>query len=327
VKPKINTHFFYFPPWSILKSPWFVGSVLGLSFALANLGGGLDAYIFFFRDTIWSVPPWVHVFLKPIAMLVWPYSYALLTFLTLLIFGLTNTAFGGRWWLAIFSAPVFWEIWSGQVDWMVALGILLAFLVLNGRLRPFWFGLVWIFMFSKPWVGIFAIPFLTWFAYKQYGWKPLLPAVGLSIGIVVMTFLYKPSWYISGEIFKPFELTTRHTAYSTNGAFWPWTLFAWILVPSSKSLPVVLRRILAATLLTSPFLHLYHASVFTVLIENKKIAAGMFIIGWAIVATSSIGYNWSSLSWIYPLSFLLLDWSCEKTGEIFKKPKIAPVPQ
>jgi hypothetical protein len=311
---------------NIIRSPWFLGSAIGVSIALAKIGGGFDAFNYFFKDTLWSVPPWVHVILKPLALLPWPYSYALLTFFTILMLGIIKNNIGGKWWLAVFSAPVFWEVWSGQVDWLVAFGIILAIQVLNGRLRPLWLGVAWILMLSKPWVGIFVLFALTWFAYQQYGWKQLLPAAAVSAGVILITFIYRPSWYLNGEVLNPFLLVSRHTLYSTNGSLWPWGLLAWVLIPGVKSRPVLLRRLLAVTMLTSPFLHLYHASVLISLTNNKKIDYAMFVIGWAIVATGIFQFNWSSLSWIYPLSYLLLDWGSEKITALVNARRNTAIP-
>jgi hypothetical protein len=301
-------------------SPWFLGSILGIAVALAFIGGGFDAYVFFFQDTLWSVPPWVHLAVKPVALLPWPSSYIVLTIITLIVLGISAIHFGSRWWLVIFSAPVFWEIWSGQIDWLVALGLLLAVLVLKKRLSPLWFGLAWLLMLSKPWIGAMALLALTWSAYRQFGWKPLVQAAGLSLGILILTFAYRPSWYLDGDIFKPLTLISRHANYSTNGAFWPWTLVAWMFVFRTSSPDSRLQRILAATSLSGPFLHLYHVSVLTATIQSKKIALILFGIGWAIVLTSLLGYNWFSLAWIYPSAYLILDWGFERARQ-FKQNK------
>jgi hypothetical protein len=302
--------------WRRFLSPWFVGSAIGLIVGCSMSGGGFDAYFVFLTDTLRTVPPTVHLLLKPIAIFDWPYSYALLILLIALSVWWVKQHFFGRWWLALFSAPVIWEIWSGQIEWMIAVGIVLAFLVLENRARPYWLGLAWVLMISKPWIGIFPLFVLTLMIFKEFSWKPLVQASAVAIGLVFLTFLYNPDWYLTGAIWSPITLANFHTNMQTNGALFPWGIIAWLLVPGARSRTEVVNRVMAAGLLSMPYLHLYHATVLVLTTGNRRSELVMFITGWAIVATGFFGIPWCSLSWIFPLVFLL----SEKGMELIQPP-------
>lgn len=255
-----------------LFSPWLMGVAIGFGFAFPYIGGGLDALQVFFTDLLSTVPPWVHIFLKPVALLGWPYSYGVLVFLTVLTLALVVYWFGGRWWLVIFSAPVIWEILSGQIEWMVALGVLLALVIVEGKMRPAWFGLALALMLSKPWVSFGVVILLTWWMYRQFGWKGLFSSAAVMIGIVLATFALHPDWFLTGAVLEPFALGSAHIAMPSNGSLWPWGIFSWVFVLGSRDRRELLRRVLAASLLTSPFLHLYHAVVLTAFLADDYTA-------------------------------------------------------
>jgi hypothetical protein len=291
--------------WRSVLSPWFMGSTIGLMVGCSMCGGGFDAFFVFLTDNLRTVPPTVHLLLKPISIFDWPYSYALLILLTALSVRWVTLYLGGRWWLALFSGPVIWEIWSGQIEWMIAVGIVLAFLVLEKRIRPYWLGLAWVLMISKPWIGIFPLFVLTGMIFHQLRWKPLIQASAVAAGLVFLTFLYKPDWYLSGAVWAPFTLAKLHTNMESNGALFPWGAIAWLLVPGARDRTAFLNRVMAAGLLSMPYLHLYHATALVLTTSNRRSEFVMFITGWAIVATSLFGITWSSLSWVFPLVFLV----------------------
>jgi hypothetical protein len=297
--------------WKSVLSPWFVGSAMGLMVGFTIFGGGFDAFLVFLTDTLRTVPPTVHLLLKPIAIFNWPYSYALLILLTALSVRFVKLYFRGRWWLALFSAPVIWEIWSGQIEWMIAVGIVLAFLVLEKRISPYWLGLAWVLMISKPWIGIFPLFVLTLMIFQQFRWKPLIQASAVAAGLVFLTFLYKPDWYLTGAVLAPFSLAKFHTNMQSNGALFPWGIMAWVLVPGAKNRTAYLNRIMAAGLLSMPYFHLYHAAALVLTTGNRRSEYVMFVTGWAIVATGFFGVTWSNLSWIFPLVFLMSEKAME----------------
>lgn len=291
-----------------LFTPWLLGVAVGFGFGFPYIGGGIDAFKVFLTDNLQTVPPWVHILLKPVALLGWPYSYGALVFLTVLSLALVTQWLGGRWWLMIFSAPVIWEILSGQVEWMAALGVMLALIILEGKARPAWFGLALALMLSKPWVSWGAVILLTGWMYRQFGWKGLRSSAIVMLGIVLATFALHPDWFLTGAVLEPFALGPAHITMPSNGSIWPWGAFSWLFVLGTHDRQTLLRRVLAASLLTSPFLHLYHVVVLTAFLADDLSAVVMLVVGWLIVMTRWFGYNWSTLAWVYPLTFLAYDW-------------------
>ncbi|MCM1565827.1 MAG: hypothetical protein NC238_07725, partial [Dehalobacter sp.] len=103
-------------------SPIALGSATGISVACFFLMGGYDAYEVFFTNEIQTVPAWVHLITVPIGRVPWPTSWVLLSFITLLSAIWAKNQLSGRWWLMVFSVPMLWELWSGQIEWLPVLG-------------------------------------------------------------------------------------------------------------------------------------------------------------------------------------------------------------
>lgn len=80
----------------------------------------------FSQKKLQTVPPWVHMFLLPIAWLDWPFSYAIMALITWATTAQATRLTGGKWWYATISLPSIWEIWSGQIEWMIIIGMVLA---------------------------------------------------------------------------------------------------------------------------------------------------------------------------------------------------------
>jgi hypothetical protein len=289
-------------------SPLAQGLALGILIVSISWGGGYDAHQVFFSPNLQTVPPWAHLFLKPLAWLPWPYSYSLMCALTVMAAAFVAQELGAKGWMVALSMPLFWELWSGQIEWLVLLGILLGVWVCQGRARPFWMGAAWMLMLTKPWAGWGAALVLGLFALRGLGWRKLLPALGLAAAILLATFVFWPGWI--QEWLLPLLRSSPGAAIGgdTNGAIpWPWGLLAWLLVPGARDRAGWLRRATAAALLTSNYLRFYHVLVLLVLLEDGWESWFAFVSAWVILGLGLGGLNWGRWAWTVPAGVLLLD--------------------
>jgi hypothetical protein len=246
--------------------------------------------------------------LKPLSWLPWPYSYGLMCALTVLAAAFVAQELGAKWWMVALSMPLFWELWSGQIEWLVLLGMLLGVWVCEGRARPVWLGAAWLLMLSKPWAGWGPALALSLFALRDLGWRKLLPAVGLAAAVGLATFAFWPGWVQDWLLPLLRSRTAEMIGGETNGALpWAWGLLAWLLVPGAKDRKGWLRRAAAATLLSSSYLRFYHLLVLLVLLEDGWESWLAFISAWVILLLGQTGLNWGRLAWTLPAGVLLLD--------------------
>jgi hypothetical protein len=279
-------------------SPIAIGSAIGIALACFLLQGGYDAFFVFFTDKIQTVPAWVHLITRPIGWIPWPTSWAILSLLTVLTVIWAKREFGGRWWLGVFSAPVLWEIWSGQIELLVIIGLIIALRVLDKRLPPIWLGVAVLLILSKPWVGWALVLLIIWFSIRDFGIRKLLPAAWVALGIIVITLFIWPNWLIS-----LYETSRNFVLDDTNGALFPWGLLSWVFVIGARNRLELTRRVTAASILSSPYLRLYHSSVLIVLDDDIS----TFVVGWGILGTSLLGLPWQQFAWVLPLFCLIKD--------------------
>ena len=138
----------------------FLGVSCGFSAAAFLLPGGLDAYIFFFRD--WypqaPTPAWLYLFTTPIGLLPWPFSWALWTAITVIGLGLTNLFITqkSRWWIALLSPALLYDFWLGQSEILGVFGLLIGIAVVRRKIP----GCGW------DWPGFYCLP------NRKPGWPP-----------------------------------------------------------------------------------------------------------------------------------------------------------
>lgn len=292
-------------------SPWVIGLAMGMLAVSLYWGGGFDAYTVFFSPQLQTVPPWAQLLLKPLSWLPWPYSYAVMCALTVLATAWVAQELGAKGWmvaLILLSMPLFWELWSGQIEWLVLLGILLGVRVCQRRAKPVWLGAAWLLILTKPWIGWGPALALGLFGLRVLGWRRLLPAAGLAAAIVLSMFLFWPDWIQTWLLPMLRRIPSGTVADATSGAP-PWQvgILAWLLVPGAKDLKGWLRRAAAATLLSSGYLRFYHALVLLVLLEDTWESWFAFASAWLILLLAPASLNWGRLAWTLPAGVLVLD--------------------
>jgi len=134
-----------------------------------------------FFNPIWALIP-----LLPIAILPPVIGEAMLIMCTLLVFGYTAHRLGGspiRMGAILISFPVVYCLVSGQIDWLVALGLVLP---------PQW-GLL--LVTTKPQAGIGIAIFWLWEAWRDRGIKGVIRLVAPTVigsGITLAIFWANP---------------------------------------------------------------------------------------------------------------------------------------
>jgi len=277
----------------------------GFAIAGSFLPGGYDAVNFFFRppraDTV--VPAQAYLFTVPLSWLGWPYSWQALIFLTVISTGIAAMVWGNRnWWFAVFSAPMLWNIWLGQIEIFSIVGLLVAALLIKRRVHPAWVGLMWLLFSVKLQVGLGPLVLVSWWVWRDRGLKALLwgfPVAGLAF---LFTFVFWPDWIHRWLV----SLQVVHPNPTWVAAIWPYGL-AFIplaVLPRVDSRRKRLRMVAAATLLASPYFTLYHCSTLLVLVSSPL----AFLLSWALVyPASALSETWRMWGWVLPATILLAD--------------------
>ncbi|HCE17320.1 MAG TPA: hypothetical protein DEQ80_05635 [Anaerolinea thermolimosa] len=279
----------------------------GFAIAGSFLPGGFDAFYFFMRsprtDTV--VPAQAYLFTVPLSWLGWPNSWQVLIFLTILGAGLAALAWDNRnWWVAVFSAPMVWNIWLGQIEIFSIAGLLVAAFLIKRRVHPAWVGLMWLLFSVKPQVGLGPLLLVSWWVGRDRGFKALLwglPVAGLTLAF---TFLFWPGW-VERWLVNVLYFQPNPTGAA---AIWPYGLvfIPLAVLPREVDRKKRLRMIAAATLLASPYFILYHISTLMVLVSSPL----AFLLSWALVyPASALAGTWRMWGWVLPATILLVDFT------------------
>ncbi len=262
----------------------FLGVSCGFSAAAFLLPGGLDAYIFFFRD--WypqaPTPAWLYLFTAPIGLLPWPFSWALWTAITVIGLGLTNLFITqkSRWWIALLSPALLYDFWLGQSEILGVFGLLIGVAVVRRKIPGLWMGLAWILLLTKPQTGLAAaVLFAFWLLYDRR-WRDLLLSGIPALGIIGACFFFWPTWLVD---WINFMLVFTSTQYKNASVGWVGLLaLIPLLISGRGSRERQLRMFLAAGLLVSPYLRLYHC----VVLQSTEDRPSIGLITWAIFLIS-----------------------------------------
>ncbi len=288
----------------ILHGTIILGIALGSAIAVSYLPGGYDAFVFYLKypDLDTTAPYWVYLLTYPISLLGWPLGWQVLSFLSVLAVGAAALVWGNqRWWIAMLSAPMVWNIWLGQIEIFPALGLLLAGLVIKKKLHPAWLGIAWLALATKPQVGLGLILFFTWWMAKDHGLKVLLPAGAAAAVILGITMILWPGWpYTWLATMRTFEPTWW------NASIWPYGLVAWPLAILARPRDPVrrLRLFAAASLLGSPYFAMYHCLTLLALCQNPL----YLLISWLVPLLGAVvPGGWMIWGWVLPISVFAIE--------------------
>jgi hypothetical protein len=280
---------------------------IAFGFAVTFWSGGYDAVNFYFRKPFsnTTAPAWVYLVTYPISLIRWPYSWQLLTFLSIFLSGITSIVWDNtRWWVAIFSSCMVWNIWLGQIEIFSIIGILVSGLVLRKLLHPYWLGISWIALLTKPQVG-FGVVLLEifWiFSDDNLNCKHFIGSVFVSFVTFLISLYFYPSW-----IFDWLMTIGQFNATWWNASIWPFGLIVWpFVIYYSRGVDRnrQIRMFAAASLLSSPYFALYHCVMLLVLSKEKT----ALLLTWLLIIIGNIFmFPWMKWGWILPSYLLVLD--------------------
>lgn len=297
------------PAWKYLRTPLFIGVLLGFAIGVAFLPGGFDSYYRLMRNMPDYVPTpaWVYLITYPLSLLGWPLSWQVFVLLTILVTALTHVLLfkeKNSWVVAVLNSAMLWNVWLGNIEGFMIAGLGLGYLVLQRKLHPIWWGLAAVALFSKPQVGIGLIVLFTFWIWKEQGFRRLAFSMIPVVLIAITCSLIWPGWI---EQLIHNSLNTTYDWW--NGSIYPWGLVAWIPALLPINMPQIrrMRLVSAATLLSSPYLALYHCATMLTL-YNKKF---MLLLSYIVIF---LGYffteNWMKLAWVLPLAAVLNEAGC-----------------
>lgn len=294
------------PAWKYLKTPLFIGVLIGIAIGVSFIPGGFDSYYRLLRDMpdFVPTPAWVYLITIPLSKLGWPLSWQVFVLITVLVTAFAHVVIfrdKSKWWTAVLNSAMIWNIWLGNIEGLIIAGFLIGYLVVQKKLHPIWWGIGAVLMFSKPQVGVGLIVLFTFWIWREQGFRKLVLSIIPVAFIWLVCSLIWPDWI---------DLLIRNTVGTSydwwNGSIFPWGLIGWIpaLLPIPMAKVRRMRLVSAATLLSSPYLALYHCATLCTLYNKTFVLVLSYVI---IVLGLLFTDNWMKLAWILPAVCLIYD--------------------
>ncbi len=292
------------------RLPVFPGLVVGLVAATLLLPGGFDSHLYFFRDW-WpgaNAPAWIFLLTAPISRLPWPLPWTVLVVVTAFAARFAASCWGvSRWWVAMFSLSVLWNIWLGQNEVFGIMGAAIGWLVVQKRLHPAWLGIAWLGLLTKAQAGWGLAVLYAWWLWRDRGLKPLLWGGAVAGGVALLTLVLWPGWPVMW-VTRLQQLAPQNSP--VNAAIFPIGLAAWpvALMPLRMTRQRRTRMFAAASLLGSPYLNTYHCTTLMTMVDEPA----LLLISWvtvvpAIFSGSNLTVQPVQLGWLIPAAALALD--------------------
>ncbi len=290
---------------TIFYNPVFPGVLVAFFVVTSFWQAGFDASLYYLRypPADATTPAWVYLITYPLSRIGWPLSWQVLATVTILVISVVYALRGNRrWWLVVASTPVLYNAWWGQIEIFSVLGVILGLLVLQKKVHPVMLGVVWLCLAIKPQTNYGILLLLTYWAWRDLGFKALIPGLTLALCIVALTFIIWPAWLqrllsVYGNV---------HLGLS-NASLWPYGLLAWLfaLIPVQMKGERRLRLVASASLLGSPYFTLHHCV--TLLVFTDYPAA--LLLSWIPAIMIVVTRDWAQYAWIIPLGIMVIDLS------------------
>ena len=213
-------------------------------------------------------PVWVWLIMSPLGWLPYPLTWYVWTAISIVIVTACAKVFGvKRWWLVPLSGAAMFNLWLGQIEALVLLGVALGWLVTQRRLHPALMGVAWLLMALKPQVAALPALLFAYWLWKERGWKAIASGACVSIAIIGTSLALFPAY--------PSDIIHTMRAYippSSNASVFPFGLAALPLIawPGLDQL-TRLRVALAVNLLCSPYILLYHTMTLLAVVGNPAL--------------------------------------------------------
>jgi hypothetical protein len=233
-----------------------IGLVVGCSLNYARGLSGFDWVIVYQRqaikvdESLIFNPLWIYFILKPIAHLPMSVNYIVFTSLNLVMIWLGSKLTGAKKFFLLFSFPVFWLLWFGQLDGFVLLGAALGWKAFELK-KPVWMGWAILLLLVKPHIGA-PLAGLYFLLYPR--WESIA-----TVGLVAVFSMLVWGWdwpyhwvwnfiVIDNEKFVP---------QATNISLYPYGLISWAALLVARSPFDRAKIVLSATLLSMPYAAAY----------------------------------------------------------------------
>jgi|SRR5688572_366090 len=281
----------------VLALGTFMGMVIGTFF----LPGGDDLYRYYipFENGCLNcgyVPYYAQWFLFPLHMLPeYPYAWPAWTIINILGFLALAYVTGANPFLFMISFPMLGQMWLGQIDMLICLGLVIVLYARNLYVRGFGIMLTLI----KPQLMILPLLLLLLLEKpKSTGKLLMVPALLLLLSIII----YGPTWPMDW-ISNAMQYLPIHVWRLASIDIWKFGIFLLPLPLLVKDPKERLEAGLLVSALATPFFGVYSYVVFLLL--NTKWWTTALSYTW-IAAYFWLGETAMRLAWILPLTMLIM---------------------
>lgn len=287
---------------ALAQAGW-IGALIGFIALTLTMPGGDDGYYFYLRP-YWSgatAPAWVFLFTASTVPLMWPLRWTAIVIVSVLVAVWARRAVGDRrWWILLFSHAFVVNLWMGQIELFPIAGIGLAWLVLQRKIHPAWFGITILALMTKVQVGAGLALLFTFWVWREQGLRPLIWAAAAALAVIGVTLLFYPAW--------PIHYFEALGALAPQDQVWNASIFPLGLLtiplafyPGDVGKIRRARMIACITLLASPYFAWYHPSA-ALLLETR---GAMMWLSW-IDALPRVLFDYKHNGWVVLL--IMLGW-------------------
>ena len=280
---------------------WWIasfGALAGVAIVVFILPGGDDLYRYYLPFSkgcldCGFVPYFAQWFLWPLSLLSYPLAWPFWTLLCMTGFFILIRYTKVNPLFFLISFPMLGQIWLGQIDIVICIGLVILLFSRN----PFLRGLGITLALVKPQLSSLPILFMLLFERRRDLWKVFsIPLLTMITSLFVYGFSWPSAWLQNAFIDLP-----THVWRLASAMTWPYGL---VLLP----LPLLFRdrrkRLQVSLIVSSiamPFFSVYSYIVF--LIFDTKWWAVILSFVW-IAAYPFFQANAMQFAWILPLSLL-----------------------
>jgi hypothetical protein len=233
-------------------------------------------------------PYYVSWLLRPLVWLPSEWVWPLWTLVTCLLLIVTSRQFGAEPLWVLLSFPAIGQIWLGQIDGLLCLGLALGLYASNPYVR----GIGWLLLSIKPQVTIAALGVLCW--HERQRWRVLsFPALVWLASLFYWGWDWPLNWLRTSQ--PPPHVWRLASLY-------PYGIAAFLSLSLWRARLPRVQAALWAMALAMPFFGVYSYIVFLV----------MFAPWWAVPLSYGwlLAYPWLGnralqWAWILPLGLLL----------------------
>ena len=307
--------------WERFSWPLAIGAALGIIIASVILPGGGDLYDYYlpFAEgclTCGFVPYYAQWILWPLTLLPpYPWTWPIWIFISILLFFLlirktkVNPAF------LMLSLPMIAQLWGGQMDVLVAAGLVIFLLAAS----PYWRGLGLLLALIKPQLSFLALIFVFFREdRKDIGKLLVIPIAAGILSLVIFGFDWPLAW-----IRNAFTLPV-HMRRQASLDIWKFGVFLTWVPLLFKDRFQRMQISLAVAAIATPFYSMYSYVIF--LLFYAPWWTVVLSYAW-VIAIPWMGEAANRFAWILPfgvvIKFLYDAWQVRWDGSVKRRPVLS----